>query len=120
MNYLMGIDLGTSGTKTVLFDEKGGAIASATVEYPLIQPENAWAEQDPNLWWSAVKETIVSVLGQSKISGDQVAGVGISGQMHGLVLVDEAGTPLCNSILWCDGRTGKECEEITEKIGKNG
>ncbi len=117
MEYLLGIDLGTSGTKTVLFDTTGKALASHTVEYPIIQPENGWAEQDPNQWWSAAVETIQNVLAESKIDPKSIKGIGISGQMHGLVLVDQAGQVLRNSIIWCDGRTGAECAEITQKIG---
>ena len=117
MQYLVGIDLGTSGTKTVLFDEGGKSIASATVEYPLLQPQNGWAEQDPAQWWDACVATLRQVLSTSGISADDVAGIGLSGQMHGLVLLDEQGEVLRNSIIWCDGRTGAECAEITERIG---
>ncbi len=117
MKYLIGIDLGTSSTKTVLFGENGEAVASATVEYPMLQPQNGWAEQDPGDWWGACVSTLKSVLAQSKINASHVAGIGISGQMHGLVLLDERGEVLRNSIIWCDGRTANECAEITETIG---
>lgn len=117
-HYLLGIDLGTSGTKTALFDAQGHAVASHTVEYPLYQPQNGWAEQDPADWWDAAVETIRSVLQKSGIPSNQIAGIGISGQMHGLVMLDAAGEVLRNSIIWCDGRTGEECREITETIGK--
>lgn len=117
MNYLLGIDLGTSGTKTVLFDTNGKEIASHTVEYPIIQVKNGWAEQDPNLWWSATVETIQAVLKESKISPSDLKGIGISGQMHGLVLLDQNGQVLRHAIIWCDGRTSEECKEITETIG---
>ena len=119
MAYLLGVDLGTSGTKTVLFDEGGKAVASATVEYPLYQPRNGWAEQEPNDWWDAAKTTIRKVLSDSGVDAKDVKGLGISGQMHGLVLLDEKGDPLRRAILWCDGRTQKECDEITEKVGKD-
>ncbi|MBE5776054.1 MAG: xylulokinase [Clostridiales bacterium] len=118
MTYLLGVDLGTSGTKTVLFDKSGAAVASATVEYPLYQPRNGWAEQDPNDWWNAARETIRKVLSDSGVDAADVKGLGISGQMHGLVLLDENGEPLRKAILWCDGRTQAECDEITEKVGK--
>lgn len=116
--YLLGIDLGTSGTKTVLFDTQGRAVASHTVEYPLYQPRNGWAEQDPADWWHAAVDTIRAVLQKSGIPSKCIAGIGISGQMHGLVLLDADGEVLRNSIIWCDGRTGEECREITETIGK--
>lgn len=117
MDYLLGIDIGTSGTKTVLFDTRGRAVASATAEYPLYQPKNGWAEQDPADWWNACAATIRSVLEKSGAMPETVAGIGLSGQMHGLVMLDENGGVLRRSIIWCDGRTGKECEEIRERVG---
>ncbi|MBQ8653755.1 MAG: xylulokinase [Clostridia bacterium] len=118
MKYLLGIDLGTSGTKTVLFDENGVAKASATVEYPLLQPKNGWAEQHPQDWWNAAVSTIKSVLADSGVDKQDVVSLGISGQMHGLVILDENYQVLRPSILWCDGRTQEECDEITATIGK--
>ena len=115
--YLLGIDLGTSGTKTVLFRSDGTAMAAHTVEYPLYQPQNGWAEQEPSDWWRAVQETVQAVLHKSGVAAADIAGVGISGQMHGLVMLDERGEVLHRSILWCDGRTGEECREITETVG---
>ena len=117
MKYLIGIDLGTSGTKTVLFNENGEAISSATEEYPLYQPDNGWAEQDPADWWNACIITLKGVLADSKINPGDIAGIGFSGQMHGLVMLDEKGEVVRNSIIWCDGRTAKECAEIEEKVG---
>ena len=116
--YLLGIDLGTSGTKTVLYDCEGKAVASHTVEYPLYQPENGWAEQDADDWWRATCEGCKSVLKKSGINAADISGIGISGQMHGLVMLDKDGNVLRKSIIWCDGRTAEECAEITEKIGK--
>ena len=117
MKYLLGIDLGTSGTKTVLFDQNGNGICSATEEYPMYTPQNGWAEQDPNDWYNAAVATIRTVLSRSGVSKDDVAALGISGQMHGLVMLDEKNEVIRNSIIWCDQRTAKECEEITEKVG---
>ena len=118
MKYLLGVDLGTSGTKTVLFDEKGSAIASRTVEYPLYQPHNGWAEQDPLDWYNAAVSTIKGVLEDSGIDPHKVAALSIAGQMHGLVMLDEQGQVLRKSILWCDARTQKQCDEITALVGK--
>ena len=115
--YLLGIDLGTSGTKTVLFQQDGTPVASSTVEYPMSQPENGWAEQAPEDWWNAAVQTISTVLRKSGVNPADIAALGISGQMHGLVMLDEAGEVLRPSIIWCDQRTGVECEEITEIIG---
>ncbi|MCR4876474.1 MAG: xylulokinase [Clostridiales bacterium] len=117
MKYVLGIDLGTSGTKTVLFDQEGHGICSATVEYPMDQPQNGWAEQDPADWANAAVSTIRTVLTDSGVNAEDVVSLGISGQMHGLVMLDEAGEVIRPSIIWCDQRTAKECEEITEKVG---
>lgn len=117
MSYLIGVDLGTSGTKTVIFDENGTALASKTIEYPLYQPKNGWAEQDANDWWNAAYNSMKAVVTQSGVNPRDIKGIGISGQMHGLVMLDKAGNVLRKSIIWCDQRTSKECEEITQKVG---
>ncbi|WP_417018190.1 xylulokinase [Anaerotignum sp.] len=117
MNYLLGIDIGTSGTKTVLFDEAGHGVASYTGEYPMAQPKNGWAEQDPAGWWKAVVDGIRAVLAKSGIDAGEIRGIGLSGQMHSLVLLDEKGEVLRPSILWCDQRTAVECEEIHVLMG---
>jgi len=117
MKYLIGIDLGTSGTKTVLFDVDGKAITSATVEYPLHQPHNGWAEQDPADWWNACISTLGLIFAQSGIDPDDVSGIGFSGQMHGLVMLDEKNEVIRNSLIWCDARNARECEEVTKKVG---
>ncbi len=117
MPYVIGIDIGTSGTKTVLFDEKGTTIASATVEYPLYQPKNGYAEQNPEDWYNASVSTIRTVLEKSGVDKNDVKGIGLSGQMHGLVMLDENNQVIRPSIIWCDQRTAKECEEITERVG---
>ena len=119
MAYLLGIDLGTSATKTVLFDENGEVLCVVSQEYQLMQPHNGWAEQNPEDWWEAAKVTIRAVLRKSGVDPDKIKGVGISGQMHGLVLLDENGAVLRPAILWCDGRTGAECDEITERVGRD-
>jgi len=117
MNYLLGIDIGTSGTKTVLFTETGKAIAQATGEYGMAQPRNGWAEQDPKDWWDAVCVTCRMVLQSSGIASSDIKGIGLSGQMHGLVMLDENNQVLRPSIIWCDQRTKAECEEITKRVG---
>lgn len=117
MKYVLGIDLGTSGTKTVLFDQRGTVMASATVEYPMDQPKNGWAEQNPADWWNAAAATIRTVLSKSAVNPAEVVSLGISGQMHGMVMLDEQGEVLRPSIIWCDQRTQAECDEITERVG---
>lgn len=117
MAFLLGIDIGTSGTKTVLFDEAGTPLARCAAEYPLYQPQNGWAEQDPQDWWAAVLETVPAVLSESGARPEEVKAVGLSGQMHGLVMLSGEGRVLRRAILWCDGRTQKQCDEITELLG---
>ena len=112
MNYLIGIDVGTSATKTVLFDEAGTVVASASREYPLYQPKNGWAEQRPQDWRDAVLATVRTVVGQAAVLKEDIKGIGISGQMHGLVMLDEAGDVIRPSIIWCDQRTGEEVEDM--------
>ena len=118
MRYVIGIDLGTSATKTVLFDENGTIISSASCEYDMQQPHNGWAEQNPSDWYDAAISTLKSVVSESKVSPENIVSLGISGQMHGLVMLDENCEVLRPSILWCDQRTGKECDELTEKLGR--
>ncbi|MFR8405072.1 MAG: xylulokinase, partial [Monoglobus pectinilyticus] len=118
MRYVIGVDIGTSGTKTVLFDEKGNAVSSFLVEYPLYQPKIGWAEQDPEDWWNATYTSINSVIKQSGVNPADIKGIGLSGQMHGLVMLDKDGNVLRKSIIWCDQRTTAEADELTEKVGK--
>ena len=115
--YILGIDIGTSGTKTILVDDEGRVAAAKTVEYPLETPKPGWTQQNPADWWQAAAESIRAVLEKSKVPGDQIAGVGFSGQMHGMVALDEAGEVVRPAILWNDQRTERQCEEITETAG---
>lgn len=117
MAYYFGIDIGTSGTKTVLYDLQGRAVASALEEYPLYQPQNGWAEQDPEDWWQAVVTTIQRVLAESGIQAAEVKGLGLSGQMHGLVMLDESGSVLRRSIIWADQRTAAEVDDLNRIVG---
>ncbi|HHU13403.1 MAG TPA: xylulokinase [Clostridiaceae bacterium] len=117
MDYLLGIDLGTSATKSVLFDKNGVVLASSTATYTFDQPKNGWAEQDPDVWWRAVCQTTNDVVSESGIDAAHLKGIGISGQMHGVVMLDENGDVIRKSILWNDGRTAEECAEITDIIG---
>ena len=89
MKYVLGIDLGTSATKTILVDENGVTRASAEYSYPMYQPHNGWAEQDPADWKKAVLATIKEVVQKTKVKPEEVTGIGLSGQMHGSVLLDE-------------------------------
>ena len=117
MAYLLGLDIGTTGTKTALFGEDGQLMASVTVDYPLYQPQNGWAEQDPEDWWDAVASGIRGVLAKSGITARDISGIGLSGQMHGLVMLDGEGRVLRRAILWCDQRTGEERDLVTRLAG---
>ncbi|MFZ2538021.1 MAG: FGGY family carbohydrate kinase, partial [Oscillospiraceae bacterium] len=119
MKYAIGIDIGTSGTKSAIYDNTGNLIASYTVEYSLYQPQNGYAEQEPSDWWNATVTSIKDILKNSNISPEDIVGVGLSGQMHGLVMLDENGEVIRPSIIWCDSRTGAECDEITALVGKD-
>ena len=118
MNYVIGVDIGTSGTKTVLFDEKGSVIASKTIEYPMYQPKNGYAEQDPSDWANAAIQTIKAVVAKSGVKKEDVKGIGLSGQMHGLVMLDKDNEVIRRSIIWCDQRTANEVDEMNRKLGR--
>ena len=118
MNYLIGIDIGTSGTRSVLFDEKLNVVSSTSEEYPLYQPHNGWAEQNPEDWARATINTIKTIIKDSGIDKGNIKGIGLSGQMHGLVMLDENNAVIRPAIIWADQRTEKECVEITEKVGR--
>ncbi len=117
MPILLGIDIGTSGTKTLLCNDKGDVLATATHPHTVDSPQPGWSEQDPAQWWSATVEATHAVLEKARISGDKVTGIGFSGQMHGAVLLDEKDAVLRPAILWNDQRTTDQCEEITRLAG---
>lgn len=118
MAYLIGIDIGTSGTKTVLFDESGKVISSSLQEYDIIQKKVGWAEQDPESWWTATKNSLIQVVKEAAIDTKEIKGIGLSGQMHGLVLLDADGEVLRDSIIWCDNRTTEIAKEIENQVGR--
>lgn len=118
MAYLIGVDIGTSGTKTVVFDLKGNTIGSALYEYPMYQPKMGWAEQDPKDWWEGTYKSIASVMSKTGINKSEVKGIGLSGQMHGMVLLDKSNEVLRPAIIWCDQRTQKQCDKIMDIIGR--
>lgn len=115
---VLGIDIGTSGTKTALFDEAGKLIADATFEYPLLSPQNGYAEQNPADWWNAVVSGVKAVLGKSGADAHGIKGIGLSGQMHGLVMLDKSDQVIRPAIIWCDQRTAAEAAEIEAKVGR--
>lgn len=110
--YLIGVDLGTSATKTILVDENGIIVASASCAYPMYQPENGWAEQNPLDWKNAALVTIKEVMKKSGVAAGEVAGIGLSGQMHGLVMLDENNELVDDAIIWCDQRSSSQTKEM--------
>lgn len=118
MPYLLGIDVGTSGIKTSLFDTAGNAVASHTVEHPLLTPAPNWTEQNPEDWWNGTVATVRAVIGSSGVDPREIKGIGLSGQMHGSVFLDADHKVIRPCILWNDGRTAEQCRTITEKVGK--
>lgn len=117
---LLGIDVGTGGTRAVLIDGNGKVIASCTSEHaPFNSPQTGWAEQDPHDWWRATGEAVRQVLAKSGTPAADVAAVGFSGQMHGAVLLDEAGDVLRPALIWCDQRSAPEAEELTAELGSD-
>jgi xylulokinase len=116
---LLGIDLSTTGAKALLIDEAGTVIASASTPLTLSTPHPLWAEQQPRDWWQAVVASIRTALATAAVSGDEVRAVGLTGQMHGLALLDAQGEPLRPAILWNDQRTAAECDEIRARVGRS-
>lgn len=119
MGYLIGVDIGTSGTKALLITDTGEVVSSATVEYPLLTPRPGWAEQNPEDWWRATIESVRALLAKSGVRGTDVTAVGLSGQMHGSVFLDAEGEVIRPALLWCDQRTGSQCQWINETAGED-
>lgn len=115
--YLLGIDIGTSGAKALLLRLDGTIAASQTQPYPLYSPQPSWAEQDPEDWWQATVQSIHGVLQQAGAKGNEIESIGLTGQMHGLVLLDKTGKVLRPCILWNDQRSALQCDQATQKIG---
>lgn len=120
MSYLLGIDVGTSGTKALLLNAGNGGevVASCTKTYPLYTPRPLWAEQEPEDWWQATIAAIREVIEQSGVDPKHIRGMGLSGQMHGSVFLDENNQVLRPAILWCDQRTQDECDWIMDTVGR--
>jgi xylulokinase len=117
MGFVLGIDTSTTATKAVLVGDDGRVVGIGTSEYPYDVPQPLWSEQRPELWWTATVAAVQSVLKSSGVTGADVAAVGLTGQMHGLVLLDAADRVLRPAILWNDQRTGHACDEIRDAVG---
>jgi len=119
LTCLMGIDIGTSSAKVLIIDEHGSLMAETTAKYPILSPAPGWAEQDPESWRASVKEAIKKTLRDCKVDPKQVSAIGLSGQMHGTVLLGKDLKPLRPAIIWADKRSQSQCEEIYERVGKD-
>jgi len=117
VGHLLGIDSSTTATKAVLVAEDGTVRGIGIAEYGFNRPRPLWSEQEPGLWWDGTVEAIRSVLDSTGVGGEDIAAVGLTGQMHGAVLLDRAGAVLRPAILWNDQRTAAECDLIRELVG---
>jgi xylulokinase len=119
MRFFMGIDVSTTGSKALLIDDHGKVIGVNNSPHPISSPRPLWSEHDAADWWRATRKSIKNVLEQNQVSPQDVAAVGLTGQMHGLVLLDEHGAVLRPAILWNDQRTQAQCDEIHQRIGRS-
>lgn len=117
MKYLVGIDTSTTATKALVIDETGKVVTVAAAEYPYETPRPGWTEQSAELFWDATVKSIRAALAQAGLTGQDIVGVGLTGQMHGLVTLDAHGELVRPVILWNDQRTGEQCRTITERVG---
>ena len=117
MAVYLGIDLGTTGLKSLLVRPDGSICGSGYREYPLSVPAPGYAEQDPEDWWRALRETVAEALSKAGVRGEEIAAIGLSGQMHGTVLLGGDGRPLAPAIPWCDQRSAAQAAEIRARIG---
>ena len=117
MSHYIGIDIGTSGTKSLLIDAQGNILAEASASYDVITPRPMWTEQEPEDWWKATVKTVRTVVKQARIKAADVKAIGLSGQMHGSVFLDKKGKVIRPALLWNDQRTAAECDEITTRAG---
>lgn len=115
---LLGLDISTTGAKALLVDSGGNVVGSATTPLTLSTPRPLWSEQEPAAWWAGMVESIRRALLEAGAAGEDVLAIGLTGQMHGLVLLDGEGNVLRPAILWNDGRTGSQCDTIRRRVGR--
>ena len=117
MPYLMGLDISTTGAKALIIDQAGAVVAVANTPQPISQPQPLWSEQNATDWWAGMRSSIRAALAESGLAGGDIDAIGLTGQMHGLTLLDEGGEPLRPAILWNDQRTQAQCDYMTDVIG---
>src|SRR3954467_10209696 len=117
MPHLLGIDIGTSGTKTLVCDEDGAVLAIAMAEHPISSPRPGWSEQNPEDWGQATIKATRAVVRKAKVKPAESGGIGLSGQMHGSVFLGDGERALRPALLWNDQRTAEQCAEIESKAG---
>ncbi len=114
---LLGLDIGTTGARALLCDEHGRVLSVATAEYPLSTPQPLWSEQNPEDWWRGACDALRAIVAQAAVAPEQIRGLGLTGQMHGSVFLDEHDQVIRPALLWNDQRTAAECAEITARVG---
>ncbi|MED4313347.1 FGGY family carbohydrate kinase, partial [Heyndrickxia coagulans] len=117
MKYAIGVDLGTSSVKVLLVDQNGQGVSSVSKSYPLMQPHPGYSEQDPEQWVEKTIQALKELTEKSGVPRDEIEGLSFSGQMHGLVLLDESLHVIRNAILWNDTRTTEQCKKIDQVLG---
>lgn len=117
MDYVLGLDISTTASKALLVDEAGTVVTVHSTPHQISQPHPMWSEQDPGEWWEAVRQSIRSVIDDADIHPASIKGIGLTGQMHGLVMLDSDGRVLRPAMLWNDQRASAECDEIRELVG---
>ncbi|OBR97117.1 xylulose kinase [Clostridium ragsdalei P11] len=118
VNFL-GIDLGTSSVKLIIMNEKGELLTSVSKDYGISYPQVGWAEQNPDDWWNSTKDGIRELINNHNIKPETIRGISFSGQMHGLVILDNKNKVLMPAILWCDQRTQKQCDYLNKEFGQD-
>ena len=118
-HFLIGIDIGTTGSRSILFDLRGQPLSSSYMEYPVETPYPGWAEQDPNQWWKATLSNLKKVVDKAKVDPQKIAVISVTGHQPSPVFLDREGNPLCKSLLWMDRRTFPQCKLLRETIGED-
>lgn len=118
MGHLLGIDVGTSACKAVVIAEDGRVLGTGSAEYPMLQPRPTWAEQDPEDWWRGCGVAVRAALADAGVGAAEVTGVGLTGQMHGAVLLDAAGAVIRPALIWCDQRSAPQAEAFEARAGR--